>query len=158
MSIFLIIILCIVYNVWYNNYKDKQKRGIQLNLEKMKMEARKRMKILGIHEPTIAQISFSGKSYLGANYWINEERKKAIEIIEKENNILVYYAIEQKYMGDITMLYLFYISPYEEDWEMDYQSIVENYQYTYGLNETDPFLSEFGEIKFKNMFGGLVKQ
>ncbi|MGC3147883.1 PcfR, partial [Enterococcus faecalis] len=51
MSIFLIIILCIVYNVWYNNYKDKQKRGIQLNLEKMKMEARKRMKILGIHEP-----------------------------------------------------------------------------------------------------------
>ena len=84
MSIFLIIILCIVYNVWYNNYKDKQKRGIQLNLEKMKMEARKRMKILGIHEPTIAQfveegkISFSGKSYLGANYWINEERKKAI--------------------------------------------------------------------------------
>lgn len=84
--------------------------------------------------------------------------KKAIDIIEKENNILVYYAIEQKYMGDITMLYLFYISPYEEDWEMDYQSIVENYQYTYGLNETDPFLSEFGEIKFKNMFGGLVKQ
>ncbi len=130
----------------------------------MKMEARKRMKILGIHEPTIAQfveegkISFSGKSYLGANYWINEERKKAIEIIEKENNILVYYAIEQKYMGDITMLYLFYISLYEEDWEMDHQSIVENYQYTYGLNETDPFLSEFGEIKFKNMFGGLVKQ
>lgn len=130
----------------------------------MKMEARKRMKILGIHEPTIAQfieegkISFSGKSYLGANYWINEERKKAIEIIEKENNILVYYAIEQKYMGDITMLYLFCISPYEEDWEMDHQSIVENYQYTYGLNETDPFLSEFGEIKFKNMFGGLVKQ
>ena len=112
MSIFLIIILCIVYNVWYNNYKDKQKRGIQLNLEKMKMEARKRMTILGIHEPTIAQfveegkISFSGKSYLGANYWINEERKKAINIIEKENNILVYYAIEQKYMGDITMLYL----------------------------------------------------
>ncbi|EPB2980218.1 PcfR [Enterococcus faecalis] len=166
MSISLIIILCIVYNVWYNNYKDKQKRGIQLNLEKMKMkmEARKRMKILGIHEPTIAQfveegkISFSGKSYLGANYWINEERKKAIEIIEKENNILVYYAIEQKYVGDITMLYLFYISPYEEDWEMDHQSIVENYQYTYGLNETDPFLSEFGEIKFKNMFGGLVKQ
>ena len=98
------------------------------------------------------------KSYLGANYWINEERKKAIEIIEKENNILVYYAIEQKYMGDITMLYLFYISPYEEDWELDHQSIVENYQYTYGLNETDPFLSEFGEIKFKNMFGGLVKQ
>ncbi len=98
------------------------------------MEARKRMKILGIHEPTIAQfieegkISFSGKSYLGANYWINEERKKAIEIIEKENNILVYYAIEQKYMGDITMLYLFYISPYEEDWELDHQSIVENYQ------------------------------
>lgn len=130
----------------------------------MKMEARKRMTILGIHEPTIAQfieegkISFSGKSYLGANYWINEERKKAIEIIEKENNILVYYAIEQKYMGDITMLYLFYISPYKEDWEMDHQSIVENYQYTYGLNETDPFLSEFGEIKFKNMFGGLVKQ
>ncbi|EOV2457454.1 PcfR, partial [Enterococcus faecalis] len=115
-----------------------------MNLEKMKMEARKRMKILGIHEPTIAQfveegkISFSGKSYLGANYWINEERKKAIEIIEKENNILVYYAIEQKYVGDITMLYLFYISPYEEDWEMDHQSIVENYQYTYGLNETDP--------------------
>jgi len=110
----------------------------------MKMEARKRMKILGIHEPTIAQFI--------------EERKKAIEIIEKENNILVYYAIEQKYMGDITMLYLFYISPYEEDWELDHQSIVENYQYTYGLNETDPFLSEFGEIKFKNMFGGLVKQ
>ncbi|MHB9652744.1 PcfR (plasmid) [Enterococcus faecalis] len=164
MSIFLIIILYIVCNAWYNNYKDKQKRGIQLNLEKMKMEARKRMKILGIHEPTIAQfveegkISFSGKSYLGANYWINEERKKAIEIIKKVNNILVYYAIEQKYMEDITMLYLFYISPYEEDWEMDHQSIVENYQYTYGLNETDPFLSEFGEIKFKNMFGGLVKQ
>lgn len=128
------------------------------------MEARKRMKILGIHEPTIAQfveegkISFSGKSYLGANYWINEERKKAIDIIEKENNILVYYAIEQKYMGDITMLYLLYISPYEEDWEMDHESIIENYQYTFGLNETDPFLSEFGEIRFKNMFGGLVKQ
>lgn len=57
----------------------------------MKMEARKRMKILGIHEPTIAQfieegkISFSGKSYLGANYWINEERKKAIEIIDSVN-------------------------------------------------------------------------
>ncbi|WP_368561085.1 PcfR [Enterococcus faecalis] len=134
-----------------------------MNNEK-KEEALKRMRLMGIHEVTIAQfveegkISFSGKSYLGANYWVDEERKKAIEKIEKENNILVYYAIEQKYQGNITMLYLFYVSPYEEDWEMDHQSIVENYQYTYGLNETDPFLSEFGEIKFKNMFGGLVKQ
>lgn len=95
MSIFPIIILCIVYNVWYNNYKDKQKRGIQLNLEKMKMEARKRMTILGIHEPTIAQfveegkISFSGKSYLGANYWINEERKKQL-ILSRKKTIYLY--------------------------------------------------------------------
>lgn len=144
--------------------RKKQKRGIKLNLEKMKLEAMKRMKALGIHEPTIDQfieqgkISFSGKFYLGANYWISEERKKAIEIIEKENNILVYYAIEQKYQGNITMLYLFYVSPFENEWSMDHESIEENYQYTYGLNETDPILSEFGEIEFKNLFGGLVKQ
>lgn len=156
-------LLCKVYFIRYDIDIRLRDGGNKMNNEK-KEEAQKRMRLMGIHEATIAQfveegkISFSGKSYLGANYWVDEERKKAIEKIEKENNILVYYAIEQKYMGDITMLYLFYISPYEEDWEMDHQSIVENYQYTYGLNETDPFLSEFGEIKFKNMFGGLVKQ
>lgn len=129
-----------------------------------KEEALKRMRLMGIHEATIAQfveegkISFSGKSYLGANYWVDEERKKAIEKIEKEYNILVYYAIEQKYQGNITMLYLFYVSPFENEWSMDHESIEENYQYSYGLNETDPLLSEFGEIKFKNLFGGLVKQ
>ncbi len=68
MSIFSIIILCIVYNVWFNNYKDKQKRGIQLNLEKMKMEARKRMTILGIHEPTIAQFVEEGKISFSENH------------------------------------------------------------------------------------------
>ncbi|EGO8848080.1 PcfR [Enterococcus faecalis] len=134
-----------------------------MNNEK-KEEALKRMRLMGIHEATIAQfveegkISFSGKSYLGANYWVDEERKKAIEKIEKEYNILVYYAIEQKYQGNITMLYLFYVSPFENEWSMDHESIEENYQYSYGLNETDPLLSEFGEIKFKNLFGGLVKQ
>lgn len=134
-----------------------------MNNEK-KEEALKRMRLMGIHEATIAQfveegkISFSGKSYLGANYWIDEERKKAIEKIEKEYNILVYYAIEQKYQGNITMLYLFYVSPFENEWSMDHESIEENYQYSYGLNETDPLLSEFGEIEFKNLFGGLVKQ
>lgn len=131
---------------------------------KKKEEALKRMRLMGIHEATIAQfveegkISFSGKSYLGANYWVDEERKKAIEKIEKEYNILVYYAIEQKYQGNITMLYLFYVSPFENEWSMDHESIEENYQYSYGLNETDPLLSEFGEIEFKNLFGGLVKQ
>lgn len=105
MSIFLIIILCIVYNVWYNNYKDKQKRGIQLNLEKMKMEARKRMKILGIHEPTIAQfieegkISFSGKSYLGANYWINEERKKQSKLSRKKTIYLYTMRLNKSIWG-----------------------------------------------------------
>ncbi|HAP3054618.1 PcfR [Enterococcus faecalis] len=134
-----------------------------MNNEK-KEEALKRMRLMGIHEATIAQfveegkISFSGKSYLGANYWVDEERKKAIEKIEKEYNILVYYAIEQKYQGNITMLYLFYVSPFENEWSMDHESIEENYQYSYGLNETDPLLSEFGEIEFKNLFGGLVKQ
>jgi len=129
-----------------------------------KEEAQKRMRLMGIHEATIAQFveegktSFSGKSYLGANYWVDEERKKAIEKIEKENNILVYYAIEQKYQGNITMLYLFYVSPFENEWSMDHESIEENYQYTYGLKETDPLLSEFGEIEFKNLFGSLVKQ
>lgn len=119
---------------------------------------------MGIHEATIAQfveegkISFSSKSYLGANYWVDAERKKAIEKIEKEYNILVYYAIEEKYQGNVTMLYLFYVSPFENEWSMDHESIDENYQYTYGLNETDPILSEFGEIEFKNLFGGLVKQ
>lgn len=127
-------------------------------------EAQKRMRLMGIHEATIAQfveegkISFSSKSYLGANYWVDAERKKAIEKIEKEYNILVYYAIEEKYQGNITMLYLFYVSPFENEWSMDHESIEENYQYTYGLNETDPILSEFGEIEFKNLFGGLVKQ
>ncbi|QGM92236.1 PcfR [Enterococcus faecalis] len=122
------------------------------------------MRLMGIHEATIAQfveegkISFSGKSYLGANYWVDEERKKAIEKIAKEYNILVYYVIEQKYQGNITMLYLFYVSPFENEWSMDHESIEENYQYSYGLNETDPLLSEFGEIEFKNLFGGLVKQ
>lgn len=134
-----------------------------MNNEK-KEEALKRMRLMGIHEATIAQfveegkISFSGKSYLGANYWVDEERKKAIEKIEKEYNILVYYAIEQKYQGNITILYLFYVSSFENEWSMDHESIEENYQYSYGLNETDPLLSEFGEIKFKNLFGGLVKQ
>lgn len=105
MSIFSIIILCIVYNVWYNDYKDKQKRGIQLNLEKMKMEARKRMKILGIHEPTIAQfieegkISFSGKSYLGANYWINEERKKQSKLSRKKTIYLYTMRLNKSIWG-----------------------------------------------------------
>lgn len=71
----------------------------------MKMEARKRMKILGIHEPTIAQfveegkISFSGKIISRRQLLDQRRTEKAIEIIEKENNILVYYAIEQKYVG-----------------------------------------------------------
>lgn len=69
------------------------------------MEARKRMKILGIHEPTIAQfieegkISFSGKSYLGANYWINEERKKQSKLSRKKTIYLYTMRLNKSIWG-----------------------------------------------------------
>lgn len=132
-----------------------------ISRENKKVEAIKRMRVLGIFGPTIQQfnrenlVSYS-EPPMGANYWLDDEQARIVREFEKEYNALVYFAI-RSYTEFGKLDSFLYVSDHEEEWEMDSEDIAYGYALAYVHNYDIPEYSEIGSIAVQNRFGGLVR-
>lgn len=79
-----------------------------------------------------------------------------INNFERKNNALVYHVqLTHLVFGDLFSL--FYVSDYEDEWEMDRDALMEGVAMVYVWNKSDDLCSEFGYINFKTSIGGIVR-
>ena len=132
-----------------------------LNEEKkarMKEEAVRRMKKMGIYGPTIEQFRKSGKISiseppLGAFFWAEKELDE-IRKFEEENGVLVFLVVRSFTEMGVMDSYLF-VEKDESEWELSFADL-NHYEPKYGWTlfayvnvHGDPFCSEFGSICLK---------
>ena len=130
-----------------------------MDKEKMKQEAIKRMKLLGMHPNPIEEFEKTGKlnrSDRAILYWLNDEEKEMVQKAEEEIGFLVYHVIHS--FSNVGETYdMLYVSKYDEEWEDDIELLKEGYAYSYCYNKTHPQDSEIGTIGIKPLFGGLLR-
>ena len=135
--------------------------------QRQKEEAIKRMKLLQIMPQVIQDFKKNDKLYyserqnsffLATLYWVDnhEEYVSAIKEFEEKHNALVYHAqLTHLEFGD--NLALFYVSEYEEEWEMDKDNILEGQVFSRVINLDCEYDSDFGYIGIKPFMGGVVR-
>lgn len=137
--------------------------------EKMVAEGQKRLEMLlemGLWDevlrywekgtPCFSQPTDMFGAVTGINFTFNEniKLKEVKERLEEEKGFLAYYGV---YMGTMfgKMLFLFKVSAYEEDWEMERNALKKGYAevYCYNLNQQE---GEFGSVGFQVADGGIT--
>lgn len=79
-----------------------------------------------------------------------------INNFEHKYNALVYHVqLTHFVFGDCYSL--FYVSDYEEEWNMDRDDLKEGSTMAYVWNKSDELCSEFGYINFKPSIGGVMR-
>ena len=134
---------------------------MKITRENKKIEAIKRLKNIGIIQDAIYQFAEDDTVMVSENpygflYWLNDDHKVLVKEFEEEYNALVYLAnFCRTEFGDL--LALFYVSDYEEEWNMDNADISDGYAMTYCINLDCPDFNEFGSIAFKATNGGITR-
>ena len=134
---------------------------MKISREIKKEEAIKRMKAMNIYSDAIKQfknadIVMVSEPPLGGLFWLNDEEKEMVSKFEQENNALVYLVV-RSFTNLGTMDNIFYVSDYQDEWEMDNADLNENYACVYVINHDMPDCSEFGTIAWKNVSGGILR-
>lgn len=134
---------------------------MKVSRETKKEEAIKRMKKIGIISDAIRQfknddVIMVSEPPCGGLFWLNDEEKKMVSEFEKEHNALVYLVV-RAFTNFGKMDSLFYISDYQEEWEMDWEDLNDGYTMTYTVNHDAPDCSEFGSIAFRSVYGGVIR-
>lgn len=130
--------------------------------ENKKVEAIKRMKVLGLFKPCIKAFDKYDELQLteptGGLYEFNdnEELNAKVKEFEAEYDALVYHVIHT-YTQFGELFNFLYVSDYEEEWEMDNADIEDGYAMAYVWNKSDDWMSEIGSIVVRERFGGLVR-
>lgn len=127
----------------------------------MKEEAIKRMKILRLNNKVIkeyAENNILNKSDFnsGLLYWLNKVEREMIKKLENKYNFLVYHVIHS-YSNLGETYEILYVSQEEDEWIYDLEDLKDNYIISRVEVIDNPENSEFGYIKVKNCFGGLVR-
>lgn len=122
-------------------------------------EAIERMKMLGLHKNTIADLKqgrVNISKQMGALYWANEEEKEIIAKFETEHNALVYHAVytPTEFGRCFSMLF---VGQYEDEWELDREDIRNHTPIAMVINLDDEWCSDMGSIGVTPMFGGLIR-
>ena len=126
---------------------------MNVSREDKKIEAIKRMELLKIFPQTIKDfkdedlVSISEPPF-GAYFWAKDEDLEHIRKFEEKYNALVYTVI-RSYMEFGTLLSYFYVSDYEEEWEVDRKDLQNNEAVVYVRNDDYESDSEFGHIGFE---------
>lgn len=133
-----------------------------MNREIKKQEAIKRMKMLELHHDCIEAFEKKDEVWLSENNGILFDLShrpfllQKIKEIEQEHNFLVYHGIlTPTNLG--TLVTLFYVSEYQDEWQLDYDDMKEDYACCYVLNLDDDICSEIGSIQYKKINGGLIR-
>lgn len=134
----------------------------KVTMENKKVEALKRMKVLGLFGPCIKSFDKHNEVQLteptGGLYEFSDdtELNAKIKEFEEQYNALVYHVIHTYTQFGELYSFLF-VSDYEEEWEMDNEDIKDGYVIAYVWNKTDDWMSEMGSIVVQERFGGLVR-
>ena len=135
---------------------------MKITREIKKVEAIKRMKMLGLFGPCIRNFEKYDEVQLsemtGGLYEFsgNAELTRKVKEFETEYNALVYHVIHT--YTEFGELYNFlYVSDYEEEWEMENEDIKDKYVFCWVWNRNIDYFSEFGTIVVQPKFGGLVR-
>ncbi|MDT2525100.1 hypothetical protein P7D73_21975 [Enterococcus raffinosus] len=142
-----------------------------MDKSELKIEAIERMKALGIYMSAVNLfekyniVSVCPHLSYGANIPTdsNEKLKEVISNIEDKTGGLVYYILETPYQDfngsneSMEMFSFFFVPKNKNEWELDREDLQSNTQLIYGYNAMYPDFSEFGEIMFKKINGGLQR-
>jgi hypothetical protein len=134
----------------------------KVSRENKKVEAIKRMEMLGLFKPCIKAFERHDEVQLtepnGGLYEFSddEELNAKIKEFEEQYNALVYHVIHTYTQFGELYSFLF-ISDYEEEWEMDIADVKDGYVIDYVWNKSDDWMSEMGSIVVRELFGGLVR-
>ena len=137
-----------------------------------KEEAVRRLTALKLHRNVVKDFENGKVNYSvrhnnifdGILYWVDDDKKiaDAIKKFEKERDMLVYHAqLTQFTFG--TCLTMLYVSKYIDEWEMDYNDILNEDEngvmcvYAYAYNLTDPDLSDLGRVGIVRKNGGISR-
>lgn len=134
---------------------------MKVSRESKKVEAIKRMKAMGLFSAAIKQfreddIVMISEPPFGGLYELNDEQKRMVKSFENEWNGLVYLVVHS-HTNIGSMDSIFYVSDYQEEWFMDNADIAENYTCVYVVNYDAPECSEFGNIAWRNVGGGILR-
>ena len=134
---------------------------MNVSREIKKEEAIKRMRAMHIIPDAIKQfknddVVMVSEPPLGGLYWLNDEEKEMVSKFEQENNALVYLVV-RSFTNLGTMDNIFYVSDYQDEWEMENEDIKDNYAFVYVVNYDMPDFSEFGSIAWKSIGGGVLR-
>ena len=129
--------------------------------EKKKSEAIRRMKLLEIFPDAIRQfekddIVMVSEPPLGGLYWLEEDDKERVRKFEEETNGLV-YLVARSFTEIGVLDSMFYVSDWDEEWEIENMDLSEGYSFVYVYNHDTPEFSELGSIGFEKRNGGLIR-
>ena len=135
---------------------------MKISREIKKVEALKRMRMLGLYQPCIKHFDRYDEVQMsevtGGLYEFSRdaELNAKIKEFEEEYNALVYHVIHT--YASFGELYNFlYVSDYDDEWEMDNGNIKAGYVFCWVWNKDVDYFSEFGTITVAPVFGGLVR-
>lgn len=133
-----------------------------ISREMKKEEALKRMVALDLFPPCIQAFKNRDEVQLsemtGGLYEFSDDTELVAKVkeFEEEYNALVYHVIHT--FTQFGELYNFlYVSDYEEEYEMEWEDLKNNYVFAYVWNKTNEWCSEFGTIAVQQKFGGLTR-
>ena len=135
---------------------------MNISREMKKEEALKRMVALDLFPPCIQAFKNRDEVQLsemtGGLYEFSDDAELVAKVkeFEEKYDALVYHVIHT--FTQFGELYNFlYVSDYEEEYEMEWEDLKDNYVFAYVWNKTDEWCSEFGTIAVQQKFGGLVR-
>ena len=134
---------------------------MKVSREIKKEEAIKRMRAMHIIPDAIKQfknddVVMVSEPPFGGLYWLNDEEKKMVHEFEQENNALVYLVV-RSFTNLGIMDNIFYVSDYQDEWEMENEDLKDHYAFVYVVNHDMPDFSEFGSIAWKSIGGGVLR-
>lgn len=135
---------------------------MKISREMKKEEALKRMVALDLFPPCIQAFKNRDEVQLsemtGGLYEFSDDAELNAKVreFEEKYDALVYHVIHT--FTAFGELYNFlYVSDYEEEYEMEWEDLKDNYVFAYVWNKTDEWCSEFGTIAVQQKFGGLTR-
>lgn len=137
---------------------DELDEGDKIDRGRMKREAIRRMKKLGLNEECIEKFK-KGKlqmSLQGFLFDLSPDIKKMVEEHEKELGYIIYHVIHSYSNIGETYECLF-VSNYANDWIYERDMIKNNIVYAWVINKTFPENSEAGSIMVQKLYGGLIR-
>lgn len=119
-----------------------------ISKELMKQEAIERLKFIKAHQTIIDRFEDDELMVtvaINTLFALTPEEKEFVREFEEETGSLVFHVIKTK--TTFGTLYSFLnVSPYEEDWEVERETLAEMYPLVYVRNAEDKMLSDFGTI------------